>query len=97
MIKKKLFICQNCGKRNHHIKNCYEPKTSFGIILYRIENEELQLLLIRRKNTLGFVQFVRGQYKDKDYIYLQKLINVMTKIQLVPKQYLNYVWIIILN
>jgi len=79
MKKKRLFICQNCGKRNHHIKNCYEPKTSFGVILYRIENNELELLMIRRRNTLGFVQFVRGQYQYGDYIYLQKLINVTTE------------------
>lgn len=79
MIKNKLFICQNCGKRNHHIKNCYEPKTSFGIILYKMCSNELKLLLIRRRNTLGFVQFVRGQYGDEDFIYLKKLFNVMTE------------------
>ena len=26
---KRRMICRNCGKSNHHIKNCYEPKTSF--------------------------------------------------------------------
>ena len=76
-IKRKL-ICRNCGKPNHHIRDCYEPKTSFGIILYKFIDRKLKILLIKRRNTLGFVQFVRGQYNINNKEYIQKLVNVMT-------------------
>jgi len=75
---KRRMICRNCGKNNHHIKNCYEPKTSFGIILYKFIDRHLKILLIKRRNTIGFVQFVRGQYNINDKDYILKLINVMT-------------------
>ena len=79
---KRRLICRNCGKLNHHIKNCYEPKTSFGIILYKFIDRRLKLLLIKRRNTIGFVQFVRGQYNLNDKNYILKLLNVMTETEI---------------
>ena len=76
---KRRMICRNCGKSNHHIKNCYEPKTSFGIILYKFIDRRLKILLIKRRNTIGFVQFIRGQYSITNKEYILKLINVMTE------------------
>ena len=29
-----VLICQNCGERGHHFKECREPKSSLGIICY---------------------------------------------------------------
>ena len=91
---KRRMICRNCGKLNHHIKNCYEPKTSFGIILYKFIDRRLKVLLIKRRNTIGFVQFVRGQYNINDKEYILKLINVMTdvEINLIKKQEFMYLW-----
>ena len=88
------LICRNCGKPNHHIKDCYEPKTSFGIILYKFINRKLKILLIKRRNTLGFVQFVRGQYNIHKIDYLQKLFNVMTneEIELIKNRSFRFLW-----
>ncbi len=92
--RKKIMICRNCGKLNHHIKDCYEPKTSFGIVLYKFINRKLHFLLIKRRNTLGFVQFVRGQYSISNPEYIQKLFNVMTEeeIQLIKTNDFTYLW-----
>ena len=91
---KSKLICRNCGKPNHHIKDCYQPKTSFGIILYKFINRKLKLLLIKRKNTLGFVQFIRGQYSIQKVDYLQKLFNVMTneEIELIKDRSFRFLW-----
>ena len=91
---KRRMICRNCGKCNHHIKNCFEPKTSFGIILYKFIDRRLKILLIKRRNTIGFVQFVRGQYNINDKDYIIKLINVMTEeeINVIKKSEFSDLW-----
>ena len=77
------YVCQNCGNKLHYYKDCPEPKKSFGIILFKIKNNSIQYLMIRRRNTIGFVQFIRGQYINTDINYIQTLFNVMTDEELI--------------
>ena len=93
-MNKNVLICRNCGKLNHHIKNCFEPKTSFGVILYKYIDRTLNILLIRRRNTIGFVQFIRGQYKVEKIDYIQKLFNVMSdhEISLLSNHHFLSLW-----
>lgn len=72
------ITCQNCGTRGHHIKSCPNPITSLGIILYYKDKDDLKYLLVCRKNTIGFVEFIRGKYVNNDVEYIQTLFNVMT-------------------
>ena len=74
----KNIICKNCNKPFHTLKQCKYPITSYGIILFRIYNEEFQYLMIRRKNSFGYIDFIKGQYSDNDTEYLQKLFNEMS-------------------
>ena len=75
---KKLF-CKNCGKYGHIHRYCSEPRTSLGIILYRTTpSGQRQYLMIRRKNSIGYVQFVRGKYCEQDTEYIQKLFDEMS-------------------
>ena len=62
--------CNNCGKSGHLYHQCKLPITSFGIIAFRIYENKLQYLMIRRKDTLGYIDFMRGKYSvfNKDYI-----------------------------
>jgi ADP-ribose pyrophosphatase YjhB (NUDIX family) len=62
--------CNNCGKPGHLYHQCKLPITSFGIIVFRIYNNNIQYLMIRRKDTLGFIDFMRGKYSiyNKDYV-----------------------------
>ena len=73
------IICQNCGNKGHHLKQCTQPKYSYGIILYKKEDDIIKYLMICRRNTIGFVQFIRGQYINSDIDYIQTLFNVMTE------------------
>ena len=72
--------CNNCGKIGHMYNQCKMPITSIGVIVYRINNNNLEYLMIRRKETLGFIDFIRGKYslQNKDYIlnmFKQMTIN----------------------
>jgi len=87
-------VCQNCGDKGHHVKECSNPKTSYGIILFKKEDEINRFLMIRRRNTIGFVEFLRGQYVYSDIDYLEKLIDVMTndEIELIKTKPFDFLW-----
>lgn len=74
----KNIICKNCNKPFHTLKQCKYPITSYGIILFRIFNNEIQYLMIRRKNSFGYIDFIKGQYSENNLEYLQKLIDEMS-------------------
>ena len=79
-----IAYCSNCGYKGHVYKECPEPKISLGIIAFdydaRPKEESLQykFLLICRKNSLGFVDFIRGKYNLLDEDYLLHLIDQFT-------------------
>ena len=37
-----------------------------------------KILLVQRRNTIGFIEFIRGKYNVTDYNYIVKLFNMMT-------------------
>ena len=101
--KKKIFrrsgggniTCQNCGSKGHHHRDCKEPKSSLGVISYtKDENNNVKFLMICRRNTIGFVQFLRGQYVNSDIEYIQKLFDVMTnqEIDYIKTKDFNFLW-----
>jgi 8-oxo-dGTP pyrophosphatase MutT (NUDIX family) len=76
-IKKTVF-CNNCGKIGHLFHQCKIPITSIGIIVIRIINSKIETLMIRRKDSLAFVDFMRGKYSLEDKDYIENLFEKMT-------------------
>lgn len=71
--------CSNCGRSGHFFRECAEPITSLGIIAFRRKsNERIQWLLIRRRDTLGFIEIMRGKYELRDEAGIQALIDQTT-------------------
>jgi 8-oxo-dGTP pyrophosphatase MutT (NUDIX family) len=71
--------CSNCGKIGHLFYQCKLPFTSYGIILFRTNHENIpELLMIRRKDTFGYIDFVRGKYSVTNKFQIQKCIDEMT-------------------
>ncbi len=68
--------CNNCGKYWHTYKYCKIPITSYGIINVNIEQQKY--LMICRKYSLGFVEFMRGRYTINNIHYLRNIIDEMT-------------------
>jgi len=80
---KRNTFCNNCGKNGHAMHACKNPIISNGIIVYKDAANtngarEVRYLMIRRKDTLGFVEFIRGKYPVYNQLYVQRLINEMT-------------------
>ena len=77
-VESKSF-CINCGVYGHKIKTCNKPVISCGIILYyRENNDTLKYLLIRRKDTIGYIQIITGKYASDDTEYITTLLSEMT-------------------
>ena len=77
----KEIICLNCNNMGHIQKNCKYPINSYGIILYKLINNDIKILIIQRKFSYSFITFLLGKYYDDDTINLSKLIEI---IKLIP-------------
>jgi len=71
--------CGNCGKYGHIYRRCINPITSLGIILFKKRENNIQYLLIQRKDTLGFVEFMRGKYNLENIKYVYNIFKIMSK------------------
>ena len=81
--------CRNCNMHGHVFRNCNSPTISYGIIAARVfrvanssetgaERKEVRYLLIQRRDSLSFIDFVRGKYHPQNLAYLQQLFRSMT-------------------
>jgi 8-oxo-dGTP pyrophosphatase MutT (NUDIX family) len=60
----------------------WKATKSYGIILTRLGNDDiLEFLMVCRRNTFSYVDFVLGKYKENDVEYLSHLIINMTQIE----------------
>ena len=78
MLQINQKYCTNCGKLGHLYKQCKYPVISLGVILFKITNNELKILLVQRKHTLSYVEFIRGKYDLTSLIKLNNLLPKMT-------------------
>lgn len=87
-IRKEQY-CGNCGKEGHSYRRCLSPIISLGVILFKIENIKhkktgetrnvLKYLMVQRRDTLGFVEFMRGKYNLENINYIYELFKIMTE------------------
>ena len=85
--------CNNCGNRTHNYNQCKLPIISIGGIAFRknIEkNNQIEYLMICRKHTLGYMDFMRGKYSlfNKEHILnLLKEMSLEEKDNIVSKDF----------
>lgn len=81
MYRNRSSQCTNCGDEGHHFRQCTAPITSYGILAIRqpedgVWNPEgLEVLLIQRKDSIGFIELLRAKYKITDIPYIQEQIQ----------------------
>ena len=69
-IRRREIYCGNCGEKGHVYRYCKMPITSFGLLAFRRGQYDappgftspLEVVLVRRKDTMGYVDLVRGRY-----------------------------------
>ena len=69
--------CNNCGNKGHLYRNCRHPILSYGIFIYtKDKNGEYETILVERKDSLAYIEFLRGKYKYlRNKTYIQLLFN----------------------
>lgn len=70
--------CINCGKPGHTFRDCREPVVSYGICAVKIVDSVPYYLLIRRRDSMSYVEFLRGKYRFEQAEYIELLIRGMT-------------------
>ena len=93
------MYCNNCGARGHLFRSCTEPVLSCGLILTESSNLPTQsatarLLMIRRKDSMSFAEFMRGKYDPDNTDYVGRLIGNMTRSeqQMVADSPFDVIW-----
>ena len=95
IIINRVQHCTNCGLNGHIFRNCTAPVTSYGIIAIRyndfnetalfskntpvLDSNSIQCVLIKRKDSLSFIEFIRGKYSQYNDVYISKLLRGMTQ------------------
>ena len=85
------LFCMNCGKNNHGYAQCQEPLSSYGIICFSRNSDassdspntgEYQIVMVRRRHTMSYVEFLRGKYDVNNAEYLVELFSGMTRTEI---------------
>jgi len=71
-------VCNNCGKQGHMFHQCKLPIISYGIIVFRLSDQGIQYLMIRRKDSFGYIGLLRGNYIQHNIEQLQGIFNEMS-------------------
>ena len=89
-----VLFCINCSEAGHISKQCSKPIVSYGCIAFRVSDwnqiddilkgsetirPPIQYLMIQRRDSIGFVDFMRGKYKIGDNEYIVTQIEGMTR------------------
>lgn len=77
------MFCNNCGGKGHLFRTCRDPVLSFGIILVDsdklpVKPDQVKVLMIRRKDSMSFAEFMRGKYDPDNADYVNRLFANMT-------------------
>lgn len=79
MNKKKNTFCLNCGTVGHTTRVCNYPITSYGLICFKRINSEIKYIMIQKKDTISYTEFLRGKYEVNNLQYMRLLLSKMTK------------------
>lgn len=83
------MFCNNCGERGHVFKTCTYPIISCGLVLLKgpkdpftlpvEDTKQVRMLMVRRKDSMSFMEFLRGKYELTAPDYIHRLVENMTQ------------------
>lgn len=77
------MFCNNCGGKGHLFRTCKDPILSCGILLIDkpilpVSHKDINILMIRRKDSMSYAEFMRGKYDPTNIPYVSTLLKNMT-------------------
>jgi 8-oxo-dGTP pyrophosphatase MutT (NUDIX family) len=77
------MFCNNCGGKGHLFRTCRDPVLSCGIMLINtpklpVKPSDVRVLMVRRKDSISFAEFMRGKYDPTNNDYVSRLFQNMT-------------------
>jgi len=95
-MNSRIMYCNNCGGRGHIFKTCKDPITSCGILLLRNVGDptKANILMVRRKDSMAYMEFIRGKYDPNEPEYIKKLLLNMTikEQKLIETEHFDTLW-----
>lgn len=108
-MKMNKTYCNNCNSNTHSFNQCPDPITSFGLVCVHLNrnptikgkkkqlkyiDDNIRYLMIRKRNSFTYIEFMRAKYDLLKPEYIQKLFNHMSMYEkeLVQKNKFNYLW-----
>lgn len=81
------MYCNNCGEQGHVFRTCKDPVISCGLLFIRgiyeplvlpVDPKTVSVLMVRRKDSMSYMEFVRGKYDVNDEAYVKRQLSNMT-------------------
>jgi len=76
------MYCNNCGRKGHISRNCNEPITSYGVLLLTDIETIPKIVMIQRKDSLCYIEIIRGKYDIYNTKKLKLLLDRISKTEL---------------
>ena len=78
-----VMYCNNCGEKGHVFRGCKDPVLSCGLVVLETPTipaavGTVRVLMIRRKDSMSFAEFMRGKYDPTNSEYVGRLLSNMT-------------------
>lgn len=83
-VRNSKVLCANCGGIGHIYRNCNHPISSYGVICFKLLFDKTlckikpMYLMVQRKDSLSYIEFLRGKYGLENKKYIFKLFSNMT-------------------
>ena len=75
------MYCNNCGEKGHYSRQCDKPITSYGVLLFTYEKDIPRMVMIQRKDSLCYIELIRGKYNPKDTKLIKLLLSRISNIE----------------
>lgn len=81
------MYCNNCGEQGHVFRTCKEPIISCGLLFIRsafeplvfpVDPKSVSVLMVRRKDSMSYMEFIRGKYNPNEEEYIKRQLSNMT-------------------
>ena len=89
-----LKVISRCCSSEHDLTRFFSGTKEDNKTNYKINSSSIKFLLIRRKNSLGYMEFVRGRYQLNNYRSIENLFEQMvsSEIEFLLKNDFDKIW-----